>query len=117
VKIVVLAADASGAHGYRIAGLVYEELHAAGSRDLFDALSRSVAAQPKPIIVLPTTAGDYPESLCREEWDYAEKARDGVIPDDTVLPVLFSARDNEPWDDLTTAARVNPSLDLTVQRD
>jgi phage terminase large subunit-like protein len=117
VRLVVLASDAQGAHGYRISALVYEELHAADSRDLYDALSRSVAAQPEPLILLPTTAGDDPESLCAEEWTFAEKVRDGVIPDETLLPVLFSARDDEAWDDPATYQRVNPSLDLTVQRD
>ena len=68
-------------------------------------------------MVLITTAGDDQDSVCYEEYDYAKRVTAGVIEDETYLPVIFEAREEDDWRQPATWAKANPSIDVTVKRD
>jgi phage terminase large subunit-like protein len=113
----VLSADVKSKHGPNIHGLIFDELHAQPSRELYDTLAKGVAARRQPLTFEITTAGDNLESICREEHDYAEKVIAGVIEDETFLPVIFAARPEEDWRDPAVWRRANPSFGTTVKSD
>lgn len=113
----VLSADVKTKHGPNIHGLIFDELHTQPNRDLYDALAKGVAARRQPLTFEITTAGDDFESICREEHDYAEKVMQGVITDETFLPVIFAADPKDNWREPATWAKANPSLGRTVKLD
>src|SRR5262245_50949302 len=93
--------DAPSAHGYNASALIYDELHAAPNRDLYDVLMTSMGARRQPLAFIITTAGFDRHSICWELHEYAEKVRDGIITDPTFLPILYGAPQDADWQDET----------------
>ena len=71
--------------------LLFDEFHAQKDRELWETLYRGISARRQPVVAIITTAGDDRESICREEYDRACKVRDGVLADDSYLPIIFEA--------------------------
>jgi phage terminase large subunit-like protein len=113
----VLSADAYTKHGLNAHGVVIDELHAQPTRELVDVLITSTGARRQPLVVLMTTAGFDRESICWEYHEYARQVRDGIVEDESFLPVLYAAGEEEDWLDEATWARANPNLGVTVKLD
>lgn len=111
----VLSADVATKHGPNIHGLVFDELHTQPNRDLYDTLVKGIASRRQPLIVEITTAGSDFESICREEHEYAQRIISTAITDETVLPVIFEAKQEEDWRDPQVWRRVNPSFGKIVK--
>lgn len=105
-----IPAEAPGRHGYNASAVIYDEIHAAPNRDLYDVLSTSTGARRQPMTFVITTAGWDRNSICYELHDYAVKVRDGIIADDTFLPVLFGAPAEADWLDEDVWRACNPAL-------
>jgi phage terminase large subunit-like protein len=106
-----IPAEAAGRHGYDASAVIYDELHAAPNRDLYDVLATSTGARRQPLTFVITTAGWDRNSICWELHDYALKVRDGIIQDPSFLPVIFAAPDDADWLDEDVWYRANPALD------
>ena len=113
----VLSSDSHTKHGLNLHFIGADELHCWPGRDLWDTLITSTGARRQPLTVVTTTAGFDKQSLCFELWDYARKVRDGVIVDETFLPVLFEAEDDDDWKSPETWAKVHPGYGVTVSAD
>jgi phage terminase large subunit-like protein len=111
----VLSADAHTKHGKNASGVIFDELHAQPNRELWDVLNTSTGARRQPVTVAITTAGYDRESICFEVHDYACKVRDGVIRDETFLPVIYAASDSADWKDPVVWNTANPGLGKTVK--
>lgn len=128
-KMKVLSADAYSKHGYKPTCVIFDELHAQPSRDLWDVMTfGSGSARKQPVYIVLTTAGDDPDHKSIG-WEIHEKARkikearEGNkeyedIP--TWLPIIYGLGgdpediskvdiyDEEVW------YRCNPSLGHTI---
>jgi len=102
--------EAPSAHGYNASAIIYDELHAAPSRDLWDVLTTSTGARRQPLTLVITTAEFDRASICWELHDYAEKVRDRVLIDPTFLPVLYAAPMDADWLDEAVWHAANPAL-------
>lgn len=114
---MVLSSEASSAHGKRPHGLIFDELHGfSGDRDreLFEALTKSLAKRRQPLLLIISHAGTDDEGLCFEEYEYAQGVLSGNIPDESHLPVIFEAKSGEDWTAVETLHRVHPGLGKTV---
>jgi len=105
-----ISSEAHSKHGYNASVVLYDEVHAAPNRDLWDVLRTSMGARDQPIMFAITTAGSDKHSLERELFDYAVKVRDGIVPDETFLPVLYYAPDDADWKDEKVWHDANPAL-------
>jgi phage terminase large subunit-like protein len=112
-----IPADAPSAHGYNASAVIYDELHAAPNRDLWDVLTTSTGARRQPLTIVITTAGYDRQSICWQLHEYAVKIRDGAITDPTFLPIIYAAGPEDDWTDPVIWAKANPSLDQTIKRD
>src|SRR4051794_28010193 len=109
----VINAAAKTKHGGNIHAALVDELFVMDA-ELIDALETSTRARRQPLILFTTTAGDNPESIAGEVWDYACKIRDGVHSDDEFLPVIFEApKDSDPSSPATWRM-AQPNLCVTV---
>ena len=113
----VLSADAFTKHGINAHGIVFDELHAQPTRELWDVLTTSTGARRQPLVVAITTAGYDRHSICWEQHEYACKVRDGIIQDDTFLPVVYAADEEDDWTALETWKKANPNFGVTVKRE
>lgn len=113
----VVSADVRSKHGPNIHGLVIDEFHAQPTRDLYETLYRGTVKRRQPVIFLITTAGDDDESICAEEWEYAQRIISGTITDDTFLPAIFEMAKEDDWKSPEVWKRVNPGYGVTVKAD
>lgn len=112
----VVSAEAFTKHGFNLSGVVFDELHAQPTRELWDTLTEgSGAARRQPLILALTTAGTDRHSIGYEVWEYALKVRDGLIDDPSFLPVIYAADEKDDWEDEATWRKANPSLGVTVK--
>jgi phage terminase large subunit-like protein len=113
----VVSSEVRGRHGPSIHGLIFDEFHAQQNRDLYDALSKGIAARRQPVVIIITTAGDDTDSVCYEEYEYAKKVIAGIHQDETYLPVIFEPAPEDDWRSPATWRRVNPALGITVKEE
>ena len=115
----VLAKPPSGdaKHGFNPHGILFDELHAQTTRDLYDALHTAVGARAQPLEFYPTTAGHDRHSICYEVHKEALQILDGSRDDPTFLPVLFHADEKDDWRDPRAWAKANPSVGVAVKLD
>lgn len=105
-----LSAEAYSKHGFNASMVIYDELHAAPNRELWDVLRTSQGARREPLMVAITTAGFDKTTICWELWDYARKVRDGVVNDPAFFQVLYEAPDGSDWTDERVWYAANPAL-------
>jgi phage terminase large subunit-like protein len=109
----VLSADAPTKHGKNAHGVLFDELHAQPNRELYDVMKTSQGSRRQPLFLMFTTAGFDRKSVCYEEYEYAKKVRDGIIQDDTYLPVIYEADPDEDWTSPEVWRKANPNLGIS----
>jgi len=114
--VKVISAEAGTKHGGNGHLAIIDELHVQPNRDLVDVLETSMASanRKQPLLMHITTADYVHESICNEKYEYACKARDGVIGDRQFLPVIYEALPEEDWKDKKVWAKANPNLGVSV---
>lgn len=112
-----ISSEAYSKHGFNTHAVVYDELHVAPNRDLWDTLQTSMGARRQPLMLAITTAGYARNSICWEVHEYARQVRDGVIKDPSFLPVIYSADPEDDWTDEKVWAKANPNLGVTIKLD
>src|SRR5688572_15756572 len=69
-----ISAEAYSKHGFNASVVIYDELHAAPSRELWDVLSTSQGARKQPMMMAITTAGyDLQHSILGELYRYGKQ--------------------------------------------
>jgi phage terminase large subunit-like protein len=105
-----ISAEAYSKHGFNASMVIYDELHAAPNRELWDVLATSMGARNEPLMIAITTAGFDRTSICWEQHDYALKILDGVIQDPSFLPVIYAADLDDDWTSEAVWRKCNPAL-------
>ena len=111
----VLSAEAYTKHGLNVHAVVFDELHAQPSRDLYDVMTKgSGDARLQPLFFMITTAGTDRTSIC---WEVHPKAMDilaGRKIDPTFYPVIYGTPDDADWGLEENWYKANPSLGHTI---
>ncbi len=113
----VLSADAFTKHGKNASGIIFDELHAQPTRELWDVLTTSTGARRQPLTVAITTAGFDRTSICWEQHEYARQVLEGIIQDDSYFAYIRAAGQEEDWTDEAVWRAANPSYGVTVKAD
>lgn len=113
----VISADASTKHGQGLHGVLLDELHAQPNRHLFDTLKTGTRSRRQPLEVYTTTAGYDRTSICYEVYDYAKKVKDGIIEDESFLPVLYEADPEDDFTDPEVWKKANPNYEVSVSHE
>ena len=114
-KYVVLSADAPTSHGINASAVIFDELHAQRTRELYDTLKGAGAARRQPLFLMITTAGNDRKSICYEIHERARRVGKDPSLDPTFLPMIFETDQNDDWNDEAVWAKSNPSLGVTVK--
>lgn len=113
----VLSAEAFTKHGLNPHLVVYDELHAAPTRELWDVMRTGMSARQQPLMVAITTAGYDRESICWEQDQLAQHVADGTIEDEAFFPVLYGASAEDDWEDPKVWHAANPNLGVSKSRE
>jgi phage terminase large subunit-like protein len=109
----VLSADVPTKEGLNPHAIIFDEMHVQDDRRLWDTVTTGLGARRQPVTIALTTAGFNKKTLCGEIHDKAIAVRDGVIKDETFLPVVYAIEKGEDWEDRKVWARVNPNLGVS----
>ena len=115
----VLSSDAKLQHGHNAHAVLFDELHTQPNRELWDTMLTSTGARSQPIIMAITTAGASKTdgNICWEIHDYADKVQTGVIEDDTFLPVIYAADENDDITLESTWIKANPNYGKSIKKE
>lgn len=105
-----ISAEAYSKHGFNASVVIYDELHAAPDRELWDVLSTSQGARSQPMLIAITTAGYDRHSILWELYAHAKKVLENPSIDPTFLPILFEAPIGANWTDEKVWRKANPAL-------
>ncbi len=109
----VLSRETCSKHGINPSAIIFDELHAQPTRELWDVLVEGTDyARAQQLVLALTTAGVYDvNSICWEVRERARQIKEGIVADKSFLSVMFVAdKDKDDWEDEKVWARVNPSI-------
>jgi phage terminase large subunit-like protein len=105
-----ISAEAYSKHGFNASVVIYDELHAAPNRELWDVLSTSQGARSQPLMIAITTAGYDRNSILWELYTHAKNVKENPALDPTFLPILYEAPIEADWLDEAVWKKANPAL-------
>lgn len=115
----VLSSDAKLQHGHNAHAVLFDELHTQPTRELWDVMTTSTGARSQPIIMAITTAGASKTdgNICWEVHDYAMKVKSGIIDDDSFLPIIYAADEDDDITLESTWKKANPNYEKSIKKD
>ncbi|HCA53501.1 MAG TPA: terminase [Mycobacterium sp.] len=105
-----ISAEAYSKHGFNASVVIYDELHAAPSRVLWDVMSTSQGARLQPLMLAITTAGYDRHSILWELYAHAKKVEENPSIDPAFLPIIFEAPIDADWTSEKVWKAANPAL-------
>ena len=105
-----ISAEAYSKHGFNASRVIYDELHAAPTRELWDVLTTSTGGRDQPLVMAISTAGYDRHSILWELYAHALKVRENPAIDPSFLPILFEAPREADWTDERVWKQANPAL-------
>lgn len=114
----VIAADAAGNLGQDPHGIVFDEIIAQPSRDLYDALRTGLGKRDQPLLVCATTAGNKPESFAATEHSTAMSVAEEQAKQPNRLVVIRNTPRRVPIAEAKSWATIPGSEDgVTIEVD
>ncbi len=105
-----ISAEAYNKHGFNASRIIYDEMHAAPSRDLYDVLTTSMGARAQPLLIAISTAGYDRHSILWELYCHAKRVLENPTLDPTFLPILYEMPADADWTDIKSYQACNPAL-------
>jgi phage terminase large subunit-like protein len=106
----------TGHHGFSISFLLVDEVAEIASREMYEAMRHNAMKRDGSLMVTISTAGNSKDTVGGECFEYAERVLHGDIIDTTLLPIIYQAPQEAPWDELETFVRCNPGYGVTIDR-
>lgn len=103
-----LSSDSDTLDGLNSHLVIIDELHAIKDRNLYEVMKQSTSSRRQPLVVMITTAGTVRECIFDDMYDYANNVLDGIIKNDSFLPVLYELDKKEEWLDIKCWQKANP---------
>lgn len=98
---------------------ICDEIHVWQGRRLWDALKYCTASRTEPMTFMITTAGEdvsVEESVCREQYEYAQSVLNGSVEDLGFFSYLREASPDDDPGDPAVWAKANPSLGTILRQ-
>jgi phage terminase large subunit-like protein len=114
-RIEAVSSDTGQKEGLNLSAAILDEIHVWRDRQFLEALRYAGAARRQPVFISISTAGVQEEGAVGwEEWQLARALVEGVLEDDTILPVIYAADPEDHWQAPATWAKANPALGITI---
>lgn len=109
-----LSRDADSLEGLNPHGAIIDELHAHGTRDVFDVLDEATAARQQPLIFIISTEGDNPTGVFAEQVNYAQLVLAREHEDETYFAITYSIDPEDDWVTPEAWRKANPNIGVSV---
>lgn len=105
-----LPANAENLDGLNPSAILFDELHAQRSRDVWDVMETALGARRQPLLSAITTAGFILDGICTEVRSYLISILEGKRVDDAVFGYVYTLDvDDDPFVE-TNWYKANPGL-------
>lgn len=105
-----ISAEAYSKHGFNASVVIYDELHCAPDRKLYDVLVTSQGGRVQPLMIVISTAGYDRHSILWELYAHGKKVLEHPALDPTFLPIIYEAEADADWTDEKVWRKANPAL-------
>lgn len=105
-----LASDSNSLDGLNAHLVIADEVHAWKDKNLLDVMYDSMSARTQPILLETSTMGTIRQNVFDIEYDYASQVVDGVVNDETLLPIIYELDDEKEWTNEECWYKANPAL-------
>ena len=105
-----LASDSNSLDGLNSHLVIADEVHAFKDKNLIDVMYDSQSSREQPLFLETSTMGTVRQNVFDIEYDYASQVIDGVIQDETLLPIIYELDDEKEWINEEAWYKANPSL-------
>lgn len=105
----VVSSDGEAIHSTSPGLAIVDELHAQKKNTVISALMTGMGARQQPLYIEVTTAAIAGDNICNRRVQLARDIISGEKIMPTFMPVVFEKKEEDPWDDPKTWAKVNPS--------
>lgn len=116
----VVSSEAGSLHGANLNFALVDEVHSHKDSELYEVVKTSMGARSQPLLISITTAGTDKNHICYQLYDYSKKLIDGIIEDDTFLPVIFQGEDSDDLNQLLSIQNIkkaNPSFGKSIKEE
>jgi phage terminase large subunit-like protein len=104
--------------GPRPHGALCDEIHEHPDRGVIEILERGFKFRRQPLLLMITNSGTDRNSICYEEHTHAIRVAAGDADDDSTFTYVCALdEDDDPLNDETCWAKVNPLLNVTITYD
>ena len=105
-----LASDSNSLDGLNAHLVIADEVHAWKDKNLLDVMYDSMSARTQPILLETSTMGTIRQNVFDIEYDYAAQVIDGVVQDESLLPIIYELDKESEWVDEECWYKANPAL-------
>ncbi len=105
-----LASDSNSLDGLNSHFVIADEVHAWKDKNLLDVMYDSMSAREQPMLLETSTMGTVRQNVFDIEYDYASQVIDGIIQDETLLPIIYELDDEKEWVNEEAWYKSNPAL-------
>lgn len=105
-----LASDSNSLDGLNAHFVVADEVHAWKDKNLLDVMYDSMSARQQPLLLETSTMGTIRQNVFDIEYDYASQVIDGVVQDETLLPIIYELDNENEWTNEESWYKANPAL-------
>ena len=94
-----------------------DEFHEHASDDQVSTMQTGMASRAQPLMALITTAGHNMAGPCYERRQEVIQILQGSVEDDSVFGIIYTADENDKWDNWDAVIKANPNLGVSVSED
>jgi phage terminase large subunit-like protein len=109
-KMQPLARNSDTLDGLNAHLVIMDELHGVKDRNLYEVMKQSQSTRHQPLLIMITTAGTVRECIFDDIYNYACNVADGVIIDNSFLPIMYELDSREEWCEPSAWVKANPAL-------
>lgn len=115
--IKTLSRDGKTVHGTNPAIFVYDEIAFAPDDTLYESLATGQGAQKEPLAILIGTASPNKSGWGYSLYEYAKKIEKDESINESFLPIIYAAEEDDDWKSQKVWEKANPSLGETITLD
>lgn len=109
----VLSSEAFTKEGLNPSIVVYDELHAAPTDELYNVMAQAFGARKDPLLIIITTAGVKTDqtggdSICYRRYQHGQKIASGELKDPTFFMAWYGAPEKSDYKDPAVWEAANP---------
>ncbi len=109
-----LSRDADSLEGLNVHGAIIDELHAHGTREVFDVLDDGTGSRRQPLLFVISTEGDNATGVFAEQVSYAQQVLRGQHQDESYFGIIYTIDAEDDWTQPETWHKANPNLGVSV---